>query len=465
MQNDPVRGKKHSKLSRLPRMSLVNRPEEPDYPYVNYLQCSLATSTEQYQNKRRNRPGQRMVVSGQFIDRFPNKPSRRSPHQRCILPFRRETNEKAVIYLTATSLFEKVKQEVDESGAERDTVLKMKQNSECGNQQKRSRNRETRLFREPLMLLSFRPLLAPFVPDLLRLLVNSVETYCYDHNWSLVYEPLPEYYDAGEKALIRLIAVWHDQKEMKKIIKRISVPVRIVAIRLFLDKLAIKPLLFKRKHVNELVKVPLFDFFLRPHPRVRAVVQRAITASSAVHVDTMAFMMIHLIHAWEYAQNPVEGKLQLASIYGHLLISFSEKPELRGMEYGEGKSIESALIEVVLEICDYHFWNHLTSLKIRAAFKNITDFERVQVAVENNLKRESVRQFLTTNEDLGLPDLYSERYSDSGFDFDDLPKLHSFCQRVSTTEDESSGKLSSPVLTSDSQSQSKDGADGTEVQP
>lgn len=453
MQNNPIGAEITENLTHTPQIILVHTPDKPEYPYINYLQRTSPTSGENSQKKSKAPNVNNLTISEQFIDQLPTKPSKRNPHQRSNPPFRRKTTEKTVIYLTATSLLERNKKEIDRSNREAMTCHKIRHNSDCAIQRRQSQMQTTRIFHEPLELFDFRPLLAPFVPDLLRLLVNSVEKHCYHHGWSLVFEQLPSYYQPGRMALIRLVDVWSDQRAMQKIIKRLPIPVKIVTIRLFLDQLAIKPLLLKRTHVNELAKVPLFDFFLRPHSLVRSVIQRSIMASSAVHVDTMAFMMIHLIHAWEYAPNPVEGKLRLAAIYGKLLISFSEKPELRGTDNGDVKTIESALIEVVLEICDYHFWNHLTSLKIRAAFKNVTDMERFQVKSEENQKRESVRQFLLPTVEGGLPDLYSDM--DSGFEFDSLPNLHSLCQQISTIDEKSSTKLSSEDSSSEPQSRSQ----------
>ncbi|VDP92097.1 unnamed protein product [Echinostoma caproni] len=424
MENREIGGRSRDNFSRIkgliPHLTLVDTPVEPVYPTVNYLQCALTTNSETRAEKKRIKSVKSSVASDLLVDRYPTKPNSRSPHQRSILPYRRETNEKAVVYLTATSLFDRPKQEMDDLSTGQTAIRKITQASDYIPKPKQAQNRTGHIFREPLTLITFRPLLAPFVPELLRLLVNSVETYCYQHDWALLFEPLLDYYEVAKMALTRLVALWYDTHEMRQIIKTLSVPVKIVTVRLFLDELAVKPLLFKRKHVNELVKIPMFDFFLRPHPRVRAIVQRAIMASSAVH-----------------------------------------KPELRGCEYGEGKTIESALIEVVLEISDYHFWNHLTSLKIRAAFKNITEVEREQVAVEEKMKRESVRQFLPTTEEIGITETYSDRYSDPGYcAFEDISKLHAFCQRVSEDEEVSSCKSSSPVLSSDSQTRSKE-ASGT----
>ncbi|KAF6779860.1 hypothetical protein AHF37_00557 [Paragonimus kellicotti] len=265
-----------------------------------------------------------------------------------------------IVYLTAGGMLEHRQRREQEDYSEDEPAISIRKF--------RPPKRRLRIFRQRLQLVDFQPLLPPFVPDIVRMLANSIELHCYKNNWQAVFESLQEYQEEGKYALVQLIHQQYNMKSLEKLLREMPHAVQIVALRLFLDELGIKPLNFRKKHLEQLSNSPLFDFFLRPNPGLCEVVKHAALSMSCVHVDTLAFMMIHLIHAWENAPNPVTGKTKLASLYGHLLFTFVERPYVYGLDMEEGKTLESSLFEVVLETCDCHFWNHLTSLKMQAAF-------------------------------------------------------------------------------------------------
>ncbi|KAF5398788.1 hypothetical protein PHET_07996 [Paragonimus heterotremus] len=356
-------------------------------PDINCLPAAVPKNTLKCQQRKRVATN----TTEKVLDPTPTTPTREDPSARAHSPFRRMSARKFVVYLTAAGLQER-QQRLDPDAFEKRRLMKqntMRHRSTDPSQLKNDVVSRKRLLSQPLSLITFQPFLAPFVPDLLRLLVNGVESYCYEHSWSAVYSPLNEYYNEAVLAFRQLIDISHDPRATKKLIGRIQHPIKILVIRLFLNELGMKPLHFNRSLMYKLSQSPLFDFFLRPHPGLKKLVQNAALQSSCGHVDTLAFLMVHLLHAWEYADNPLAGKLKLAAIYGHLLISFVEKPELRGSGFGEGRTIESAILEVLLETCDYHFWNQLTVLKIRVAFDQESQMDKHRILSERQKRHES----------------------------------------------------------------------------
>ncbi|VDQ09599.1 unnamed protein product [Trichobilharzia regenti] len=231
-----------------------------------------------------------------------------------------------------------------------------------------------RIFFTPLLITNFRPLLAPFVPVFIQILVNQTEAECYQTTWNLIFDDLSESYAEAKVALIKIIYYWQNENKLKHIIGKLGLDVKIMTLRLFLNELERKLLNFSRSSTMCMVQSPLLDLFLRPNKQIRCIVQHTALSQSCVQMDTLAFIMIHLLHAWECSSNPIEGKVSLGRIYGRLLISFSDKPELRGLEHNNSaggasedpKTIESILLELILELCDFHFWQQLTMLKIRS---------------------------------------------------------------------------------------------------
>ncbi|KAF5399733.1 hypothetical protein PHET_06829 [Paragonimus heterotremus] len=319
-----------------------------------------APSIARLQRKPKKQNEVSAVPSCLLLDAKPAKPTILDPLPRVNKPLLKRDMKRFVVYLTAGGMLEHRQRREQEDYDENEPTISF---GKC-----RPPKRRLHIFRQRLQLVDFQPLLPPFVPDVVRMLANSIELHCYKNNWQAVLEPLQEYQEEGRYALVQLIRQQYNMKSLEKLLREMPHAVQIVALRLFLDELGTKPLNFRKRHLEQLSNSPLFDFFLRPNPGLREVVKHAALSSSCVHVDTLAFMMIHLIHAWENASNPVSGKTKLALLYGQLLFTFAERPYVYGLDTEEGKTLESSLFEVLLETCDCHFWNHLTSLKMQAAF-------------------------------------------------------------------------------------------------
>ncbi|CAH8573230.1 unnamed protein product [Heterobilharzia americana] len=216
---------------------------------------------------------------------------------------------------------------------------------------------------------------------------------------STFHTKLNESYDEAKIVLLKIIQHWQNEKQLKYFVNKLKLDVKIMTVRLFLNELDNKLLNFSHSATMNIVQSPLLDLFLRPNKRIRGIVQQITLSQSCVQMDTLSFIMIHLLHAWEYASNPIEGKVSLGRIYGNILISFSEKPELRGLEPGEFKTIESVLLEAILELCNFQFWQQLTMLKIRSVFEYISDMEK-RFAIDFRIhQEESIIQHKLTNND------------------------------------------------------------------
>ncbi|CAH8861325.1 unnamed protein product [Trichobilharzia szidati] len=273
------------------------------------------------------------------------------------------------------------------------------------------------IFPLPLDLADYRPLNAPFVPDLIFCLVNLIELNCYKESWKYMFQALHEHDSKAKEYVVKLIQIGNSKRKLKEAIQHLPTPVMIATLRAFLREFRIKPLHLTDHIVKDLVKQPLYDQFSRPNKQLRLIIRKSSLCSTRTQVDTLAFLMTHILHACEYAQNQIQGKIILCNIYGPLLISFSHKPDfVRGNFMDDyllsnssnmssyqhttttssltteidlfdkisnvGKSayyhqsVESAILQVILDVCDLYFWNYIGLFKIQSLFMNKTNLER-----------------------------------------------------------------------------------------
>nr|VZI03764.1 unnamed protein product [Spirometra erinaceieuropaei] len=257
---------------------------------------------------------------------------------------------------------------VESDGSEFNKIL------ECG------LNEEIRygLVERRLTLADFRPLEAPFVPELIKMLVNSTEADCHASDWEPIFATYQNLRETADMHACLLLQNWNHQNHLKRQITALSLPMKIAVLRSILSGFKQKPLHFSRRLLMDIIQRPLFDQFLRPNPNMKSIVKHTALPCNRTTMDTLAFLMLHLLHAWEYASNPLTAKLRLAKIYGPLLVSFAERPVVLDQDPSDYKTEEGAILEVVLEVCNGQFWDNLSMLQLRRAFTSRTRLERTR---------------------------------------------------------------------------------------
>ncbi|VDN40152.1 unnamed protein product [Dibothriocephalus latus] len=231
-----------------------------------------------------------------------------------------------------------------------------------------------------LTLADFRPLQAPFVPTVIKVLVNAIETDCHTaSNWEPIFSHHSQLSDRADMHSCVLLQNWNDWHFLMHQITSLSLPMKIAVLRSILAGFKQKPLHFSRRLMMDVIQRPLFDQFLRPNPNMKSIVKRAVLPCNRTTMDTLSFIMLHLIHAWEYASNPLEAKLRLSKIYGPLLVSFAEQPVVLDQDPSDYKTGEGAILEVVLEECNGQFWDNMGMSQLRRAFAIRTTLESTAI--------------------------------------------------------------------------------------
>ncbi|KAL5970700.1 hypothetical protein TSMEX_001532 [Taenia solium] len=258
------------------------------------------------------------------------------------------------------------------------------------------------LIKRELSLADFRPLKAPFVPYILKVLVNSIEADCNRLGWDVIFnQSSSNQRELAELHACLLIQNWNHHHHVKRQIGAIALPLKITTLRVVLGGFKQKPLHFNKQVLKEVIRKPLFDLFLRPNPDIKSLVRHTSLPCNRTTMDTLAFMMFHLQHAWEHGSNPIATRGTLAKLYGPLLVSFSERPEIIDQDPMDYKTEEAAILEVVLEVCNSQFWDNLSMLKLHLAFDSEQHGEEKEVGV-NEDKEEGEEEGIDSLEDLNV---------------------------------------------------------------
>ncbi|KAL5107952.1 hypothetical protein TcWFU_007077 [Taenia crassiceps] len=260
--------------------------------------------------------------------------------------------------------------------------------------------------RRRLNVADFAPMDSPYVPGIILVLVNAIESHCFRENyWPWI---LCEWSDFHQEAvdLLGYLLFFHRQVPfLQNVLAGLSPGLLIRTLRVFLSALSIKLIHLFKHDIEQIIKRPLYDQFIRPNPNIRLIVQHALLPYSSTIIDTAAFLMLHIQHfLLMYPTSSTERAL-LAKIYGPLLISFSERPVAIN-KTTTFVSEEASLLETILEVCNASFWNHLGMLKINPAFDNINKL----VVKLPNLKYSSSVVRKIYQEEFEIRDFVGERY-------------------------------------------------------
>lgn len=222
-----------------------------------------------------------------------------------------------------------------------------------------------------LHLGDFRPLHAPFVPKLLRILIGAIEEHCRDSGWDVMYDPLKKLQNEAPPYAMKLIRYRDDEAAMRHLVAELNHEMLVATMRAFLSMFNTKPMHMTKAQLKRFTKRPLYDHFLRPNPEIKTLIRELVIPKTRTGIDTLAYIMVHIMHAWEMPPNQHSARSALADVYGPLLISFTERPIIIDRDVNPDKTEEAALLEVIMDVCDIHFWNHLGMLKIEDIFKDL----------------------------------------------------------------------------------------------
>lgn len=183
-------------------------------------------------------------------------------------------------------------------------------------------------------LESFLPYQPPYIPLILRCLVNYLED-C-SHNIEYMYWKAPQFGSRAKRILINLANSQQEYFTMLETIRHEDVQHVALAVLLFLRSLC--PVLL------------LSSGSSRIHDKKGKRNYKACLHCSC-------FLMIHLMHIWEYSKDPVTCLCLLSEVFGPILL----KPKDNGVN--EEESVNN--FTVLMMNHDYDFWYGLSRYPMR----------------------------------------------------------------------------------------------------
>lgn len=283
----------------------------------------------------------------------------------------------SVNYHASPKLYNMEKDTFDQNSIQLNSSLKISFNSIFSKCKKKSWNDNK------IKLEIVRPRGAPYVPFLLKVLVLNIEMDCHTKNtntdaWFKNYIITPS---ESEKALEFLQKPISNpsmsEEEIDQYIKLLPIRVQIAMMKEFLSLLSEKLLTIPVEVYTKIQRRPLYDSMYRVNPQLKGCIAQIVMRLSRLKMDTLSFMMIHILHLWEYSASPQITKVSFCDFFGPLIIGFHSKVLLPLDTVN--KSAEAALLTAILDATDSRVWNNYGGGRLFTLFKFLTPFEEKRV--------------------------------------------------------------------------------------
>ncbi|TGZ48622.1 hypothetical protein CRM22_010968 [Opisthorchis felineus] len=205
-------------------------------------------------------------------------------------------------------------------------------------------------------LTDMRPSAAPFVPQLVKVLINFIEKDCEPNSWQPILAHHGKLRRQADEHAAELVRNYSNTGRLETLVNSLDVNMRVATLRAFLGMLSVKPLHLTKTQVKLITRWPLYDQYLRPNKMIKTLVREVVIPQTRTTQDTLSYIMLHIMRVWK-SSAPTQ-RSRLTEIYGPLLISFTERPIIIDRELSLDKTPESALLEAIMNVCDSQFWNH-----------------------------------------------------------------------------------------------------------
>lgn len=271
-------------------------------------------------------------------------------------------------------------------------------------------------------LTDFRPDQSPYVPVILKVLVLNIEMDCHKKNrgddlWFKYYHPHALESEKAKELLRKPVDNPNmSEAEMTAYLKNIPMRVQISMMKEFISLLSEKLLLVPLPVYAEISKRPLYDSMYRVNPVMRDCVAQIVMRLSRLQMDTLSFMMIHILHLWEYSVSPQITKVTICDFFGPIIIGFQSKVLIpKDSSY---KTAEAAILTAVMDATNSRMWNNYGAGKLFTLFKLLTPFEEKRVC--NKPTRVSIVMSRTLYSDFVISDTENKKQKDGSIEFENL---------------------------------------------
>lgn len=235
-------------------------------------------------------------------------------------------------------------------------------------------------------LETLRPTISPYVPFFLKLLVLNIETDCHEKNndddiWFENYK-LTNLDRQKAKELVEEPINNPSMNEVKleHYMKWIPIRVQIAMMEEFLSLLSEKLFKITVPVYEKIQQKPLYDSMYRVNPHVKRSITELVMRLSRLQIETLAFIMIHILHLWEYSMCPQITKVSICDFFGPLIIGFQSRVLLPIDSVN--RTAEAAFLTAILDATNSRVWNNYGGGNLFTLFKLLTPFEKKRLCLK-----------------------------------------------------------------------------------
>lgn len=267
--------------------------------------------------------------------------------------------------------------------------------------------------KKTIRLTDFRPNKSPYVPVFLKVIILNIEMDCHTKNkgddvWFKNYITYPLESERAKKLLKKPLTNRNmTEEEIHLHLRDVPMRVQIAMMKEFLHLLSERLLVIPHPVYVEISKRPLYDSMYRVNPSMKHCIAQIAMRLSRLQVDTLSFMMIHILHLWEYSVSPQITKVTICDVFGPLMIGFPSKVLIPlDSSY---KTAESAIMSAVMDAANSRTWNNYGAGKLFTLFKLLTPFEEKRVCHQQTRVSLVLSQTLYSDFVMGKDDQKQEK--------------------------------------------------------
>lgn len=231
-------------------------------------------------------------------------------------------------------------------------------------------------------LLDQKTIECPFVPFILKTIVLNIEDYCAkEGNGDKWHEDL-SFKKSDRQLALDLLKKSFDIKqknnEIEELLDDYPIKIYLCMLRIYLLNFPKRLFYISVEDLRQLCQHSLYDKIQRIKPHIKPFISHVVMRMTRTEMDTLSFMMIHVLHLFEHSKTPHITKTVICEFYGSLIIKLQAKPLVGSST--DLNTIEATILQGFIDSADTFFWNRFGSNRLLGIFRCLTPFEEKRMA-------------------------------------------------------------------------------------
>lgn len=231
-------------------------------------------------------------------------------------------------------------------------------------------------------LIDQKAIESPFVPMVLKTIVLNIEDFCaQEGNGDKWYEDL-SFEKADRQLALSLLQksfqIKQNEDNLEELLDNYPIKIYLCMLKIYLLNFPKRLFYINVEDLRKLCQHSLYDKIQRIKPHVKPFISNIVMRMTRTEMDTLSFMMIHVLHLFEHSKTPHITKTVICEFYGSLIIKLQEKPLVGSST--DLNTIEATILQGFIDSADTFFWNRFGSNRMLGVFRCLTPFEEKRLA-------------------------------------------------------------------------------------